>query len=62
MRTFREPEKGTFPAPGSAEELDAFVRLQALLRGLVAIDADRERALALFHSTVQVLDEEAALG
>jgi hypothetical protein len=25
-----------------------------------AIDADRERALALFHSTVQVLDEEAA--
>jgi hypothetical protein len=30
--------------------------------GLVAIDADSERALALFHSTVQVLDEEAARG
>jgi hypothetical protein len=30
--------------------------------GLVAIDADRERALALFRSTVQVLDEEAARG
>jgi hypothetical protein len=30
--------------------------------GVVAIDADRERALALFHSTVQVLDEEAARG
>ncbi len=29
--------------------------------GLVAIDADRERSLALFRSTVKVLDEEAAL-